>query len=73
MAIAFTSRVLAAPLSLASAVLVMPHEEKSFVGFKRDNGVLYTSDEYHLRLGIFLANARFVQEFNAGGRASSLV
>ena len=39
-------------------------EEKSFVAFMRQHGLAYTGDEYHLRLGIYLANSRYVSEFN---------
>jgi hypothetical protein len=55
-------------LALFSAVhcaLIMPYEEKSFVAFMRTNGFLYTEDEYHFRLGIFLIQARLVHQFNA--------
>jgi cathepsin L len=32
----------------------------------RQYDLLYTGSEYHLRFGIFLANSRYVREFNAG-------
>ena len=52
-------------LSFASALLVQPHEERSFVSWMRSTNQVYTGDEYHLRLGIYLASSRFVQAHNA--------
>jgi cathepsin L len=51
-------------LRLACSSLIRPHEEKQFVAFMREHGKIYTGAEYHFRLGVFMANARFVQEFN---------
>lgn len=58
--------MLACLISIAAATLVQPHEELAFVSFMREHNLFYVADEYQLRLGIFLSNARFVQEFNAG-------
>jgi cathepsin L len=52
---------------LASAALIAPHEEKSFVNWMRTTNQLFTGDEYQLRLGIYLANARYVREHNQAG------
>jgi cathepsin L len=52
-------------LALGSAALIMEHEEKSFVYWMREHGKLYTGDEYHMRLGVWLTNLRYVQEQNA--------
>jgi cathepsin L len=41
------------------------HEEQSFVSWMRDTNQFYVGDEYQLRLGIFLANKRLIQEHNA--------
>jgi cathepsin L len=57
---------------LASAVscgLVLPHEEKSFVAFMRRSSLLYTGDEYYLRLGVYLTQSRYVRSFNSGGHS----
>jgi cathepsin L len=54
-----------AALSL-SAVHYKPHEEKSFIAHMRTHHLIYTGAEYHIRLGIYLANARRVREHNAG-------
>jgi cathepsin L len=48
----------------AFSTLMRPHEEKSFIAHMRQHNLLYTGEEYHFRLGLFLANARYVQEFN---------
>jgi cathepsin L len=56
--------MLACIVGLASAALIAPHQEKSFVAYMREHDMLYTGDEYQLRLGIYLANSRFVQEHN---------
>ena len=55
--------------SLSSAALFAPHSEKAFLSFMKEHGLLYTGDEYHLRLGIFLANARRVADFNRAGKS----
>ncbi|KAK8840229.1 hypothetical protein M9Y10_031174 [Tritrichomonas musculus] len=53
-------------LALTSAALVETFQEKSFLNWMRTNNQFYTGDEYHFRLGIYLANSRFVQEHNRG-------
>ncbi|OHS93637.1 Cysteine proteinase 3 [Tritrichomonas foetus] len=52
--------------------LYQAHEEKSFVSWMRKNNVLYTSDEYNIRFGIYLTNSRYVQEHNAGNPSFKL-
>lgn len=47
-----------------SQVYLTTSEERSFLNWMRVNNRYYTSDEYHLRLGIYLANKRFVEDFN---------
>ncbi|KAK8871909.1 hypothetical protein M9Y10_007655 [Tritrichomonas musculus] len=47
-----------------SKILLQPHEERSFLNWMRSNNAFYTGDEYHFRLGIFLSNKRFVEDFN---------
>ena len=39
-------------------------EERGFVEWMRETGNLFTASEYHLRLGVYLANARFVSCHN---------
>jgi cathepsin L len=55
-----------------SAPLIKPHQEKSFVSYMREHGLAYTGDEYQFRLGLFLANSRYVQEFNAANNGFTL-
>jgi len=43
-------------------------EERSFVSWMRENENMFTGDEYHQRLGIFLANKRLVREHNAANK-----
>jgi cathepsin L len=50
---------------VSSAPLIHDHQEKSFVAYMRDNGYAFTGEEYQFRLGLYLANARYVQEHNA--------
>ncbi|OHS93638.1 Cathepsin L1 [Tritrichomonas foetus] len=45
--------------------LYQVHEEKAFISWMRSHNIVYTSDEYHIRLGIYLTNARYVQEHNS--------
>lgn len=46
--------------------MIAAHEEKSFVGWMRENSMMFTGDEYHFRLGVWLSNKRYVQQHNAG-------
>lgn len=48
----------------ASKVFLDLSEERQFVRWMRTNNVLYTGSEYYLRLGIFISNIRYAQEFN---------
>lgn len=52
--------------TFALSKLLLRDEEKQFVHFMRSFGQIYTGDEYHLRLGIFLTNLRYIQEHNKG-------
>ena len=54
-------------LAFASCALFAPHEERSFVAFMREHNLAYTGDEYNLRLGIYITNARRVADFNKEG------
>jgi len=54
-------------LALASCIKIATHEEKSFLSWMRESNSLYTGDEYHFRLGIYLSNSRLVQEHNKAG------
>jgi cathepsin L len=58
--------MLASLFFAGSAAHFLPHEEKSFITYMRTHNLLYTGSEYQLRLGIYLANARYVREFNRG-------
>jgi cathepsin L len=55
-----------------STAYVVPHEEKSFVAHMRAHNLVYTGDEYQLRLGVFLSNSRFASEHNRAGHSFSL-
>jgi cathepsin L len=50
---------------LSSSKLYTIHEERQFVSWMRATNTYYTGDEYQLRLGIFMTNARFVSQSNA--------
>ena len=39
-------------------------EERQFLQWMRTNNKFFTGDEYHFRLGIFISNSRYCQEFN---------
>ena len=47
-----------------SQVQITLSEERQYVQWMRTNNKYYTGDEYYLRLGIFLSNSRYIQEFN---------
>jgi hypothetical protein len=49
-------------LGLASCTLFMHDEEKSFLAWMKETNQAFTGDEYHLRLGIWMTNARLVRE-----------
>ncbi|KAK8842466.1 hypothetical protein M9Y10_026053 [Tritrichomonas musculus] len=59
-------------VSFAFSALIAPHEEKSFLSWMRTSNQFYTGDEYHFRLGIYLSNARRVQEFNSAKNSFKL-
>jgi cathepsin L len=44
-------------------------DEKSFVSWMREQGRLFTGEEYHLRFALFLQNLRLVREFNQAGHS----
>jgi cathepsin L len=52
--------------SAAACLLIRPQEEKSFLIHMRKHGIIYTGDEYHFRLGIYLTTSRRAREFNRG-------
>lgn len=45
---------------------ILAHEQKAFLSWMRETGNMFTGDEYHGRLGIWLNNKRYVQQHNAG-------
>ena len=57
---------------IASRPLVSLSEERRFVSWMRETNNFYTGDEYHLRLGIFLTNARVVDQHNKGKRSFTI-
>ena len=48
-----------------TSLLVSQQEERAFVSWMRDTSRFYSGEEYHFRLGIFLANLRYIQEHNS--------
>jgi cathepsin L len=52
-------------LALSASKLFTIHEERQFVSWMRSSSTYYTGEEYQLRLGTFMANARFVSECNS--------
>ena len=52
---------------ISSKIYIGLTEERQFLNWMRTNNHFYTGSEYHLRLGIYLANSRFVQQHNKGG------
>lgn len=49
---------------IASKVQLSLTEERQFIQWMRMNNKIFIGDEYHFRLGIFISNARYFQEFN---------
>ena len=47
-----------------SKVHLFLSEERRFIQWMRENQQFYTGDEYHFRLGIFITNTRYCQDFN---------
>ncbi|OHT05864.1 cysteine protease 8 [Tritrichomonas foetus] len=52
-------------IHLASSNVLNRNDERSFVQWMRGTNNFYTGDEYFLRIGIFMTNARYVQQHNA--------
>lgn len=53
--------------AFSRSLLIAPHEEKSFLAWMRETNNIFVGDEYHFRMGIFLANKRYVENFNRNG------
>ena len=51
-------------VAFASCYLTLPHEEKSFVAWMRSTNNVFTGDEYHFRLGVFMTTLRYIEDFN---------
>lgn len=51
-------------ITISSKLYYTQQEEKSFLSWMRSNSQIYTGDEYHLRLGIYLTNSRLVKTHN---------
>ena len=49
-----------------SQVEITLADEKAFVKYMKDQSVCFVGEEYSLRLGIFMANMRYIKEFNKG-------
>lgn len=47
-------------------------EERSFLGWMRETGNVFTGDEYHFRFGIWMTNKRIVQSHNAANLGFTL-
>ncbi|KAK8893283.1 hypothetical protein M9Y10_021700 [Tritrichomonas musculus] len=56
--------MLALFLGLASSSLKLINEERGFLNWMRSNNQYFVGDEYNLRLGLYLARSRYIQEFN---------
>jgi cathepsin L len=50
-----------------ASVRLQAHEEKAFLSWMRETNNFFVGDEYQSRLGIWLTNKRYVQEFNKKG------
>ena len=51
-------------LASASCALYTVSEERTFVQWMRDTNNIYTGDEYHFRLGVFMTTLRYIEDFN---------
>lgn len=49
---------------ISSKIYIGLTEERQFLNWMRTNNKFYTGDEYSFRLGIFISNVRYCQEFN---------
>lgn len=56
--------MLAFLIGLASSSLKFLAEERNFLNWMRSTNQYYVGDEYNLRLGLYMARSRFIQEFN---------
>ena len=51
-------------IASACAALYTVHEERNFLQWMRDTNNLYTGEEYHFRLGVFMTTLRYIEDFN---------
>ena len=49
---------------LISSIKIYQHEEQEFLNWMRKSDSIYIGEEYSFRLGVFLSNKRYIQEFN---------
>ena len=54
-------------LVLSQSAFYTKAEERGFLSWMKETSNMFTGEEYYLRLGIWLQNKRYVQEFNAQG------
>lgn len=47
-----------------SSIQIKPYEEKAFLQWMRTNHRFYLGEDYHFRLGIYLANSQIVRQHN---------
>jgi len=59
-------------VSSANSLFVTSSEERSFLSYMRTNGYTYTGEEYALRLGVYLTNVRYINDFNKVDRGFRL-
>ncbi|OHT02184.1 Pro-cathepsin H [Tritrichomonas foetus] len=56
-------------IAAVASKIILNGEEKSFVQWMRTNNKIYTGNDYHLRLGIFITNTRWASEYNRKGHS----
>lgn len=59
-------------LALASCWQVPAAEQKSFMSWMRENSLAFVGEEYHFRLGLWLARDRYIRDFNRGTHSFKL-
>lgn len=51
-------------ISLCSCLTLELHEQRSFLGWMKETNNVFVGEEYHFRLGIWLANKKYVEQHN---------
>lgn len=64
--------MLAYLLTGTKCISIHAHEEKAFLSWMRETNNIFTGNEYHFRLGVFLSTKRYIEDFNRANKGFKL-